>query len=211
MDIIDTYAKKIWDYMKMNQPLEKADAIFVLGSSDIRTAERAAELWHQGFAPYIIFSGKHGKEPFFKKTEAEVLADRACEVGVPREVMILEMEARSTGDNIIFTKKLLAQKGFNFKSFILIQKPYMERRTYATFAKQWPGVDFIVTSPQIPYEEYAHDAIKKQHFIEGMVGDLQRIREYPKLGFQIEQDIPDDIWSAYEKLTALGYTRRCIQ
>jgi hypothetical protein len=83
MNTIDTLAKTVWDYMLMHHEIKSADAIFVLGSSDIRTAERAAELWHQGLAPYIIFSGKHGKIPFFEKTEAETFADRAHELGVP--------------------------------------------------------------------------------------------------------------------------------
>jgi hypothetical protein len=40
-----------------------------------------------------------------------------------------------------------------------------------------------------------------------MVGDLQRIRIYPSRGFQIEQEIPDDVWQAFEKLVELGYDR----
>lgn len=40
-----------------------------------------------------------------------------------------------------------------------------------------------------------------------MVGDLQRIKEYPKQGFQIEQEIPDEVWRAYEELVKLGYTQ----
>lgn len=40
-----------------------------------------------------------------------------------------------------------------------------------------------------------------------MVGDLQRIKEFPKLGFQIEQDIPSDVWEAFEALVARGYDK----
>jgi hypothetical protein len=40
-----------------------------------------------------------------------------------------------------------------------------------------------------------------------MVGDLQRIRLYPARGFQIEQEIPDEIWAAGERLIALGFNR----
>jgi len=212
MNEIDQLARKIWDYMLMHHEIKSADAIFVLGSSDIRTAERAAELWHQGLAPFIIFSGKHGYhgDVVFEKTEAETLADRACELGVPRESMLLENRATSTGENITFTQELLKEKGLDFSSFILVQKPYMERRTFATFSKQWPGVDFTVTSPAISYEEYPSDEIDKTSFIEGLVGDLQRIKEYPKLGFQIEQEIPDGVWEAWEKLVELGYTRKCL-
>jgi len=39
---------------------------------------------------------------------------------------------------------------------------------------------------------------------------MQRIKEYPKKGFQIEQEIPDDVWVAYEFLVEAGYTNRLI-
>ena len=44
-----------------------------------------------------------------------------------------------------------------------------------------------------------------------MVGDLQRIRIYPALGFQIPQEIPDDVWEAYERLVAAGYDSRLVR
>lgn len=50
-----------------------------------------------------------------------------------------------------------------------------------------------------------------EHWIHALAGDLQRIREYPAKGFQIEQDIPDEVWEAYEYLVDLGYTNRLIQ
>ena len=57
---VDALAKIIWDYMKLNQPLEKADAIFALGTTDTRVAEYAANLYLDGWAPLIIFSGNTG-------------------------------------------------------------------------------------------------------------------------------------------------------
>jgi hypothetical protein len=42
-----------------------------------------------------------------------------------------------------------------------------------------------------------------------MVGDLQRIKIYPAKGFQVEQDIPGDVWEAYEKLLEMGFDE-CI-
>jgi len=44
-----------------------------------------------------------------------------------------------------------------------------------------------------------------------MIGDLQRIKVYPQKGFQIFQEIPDDVWTAYEQLLALGYTKHLIK
>ena len=56
----------------------------------------------------------------------------------------------------------------------------MERRIWAAYKKQWQDkqVKIIVTSPQITYEEHFNDMIPKDLFINVMVGDLQRIREW---------------------------------
>ena len=53
-------AKKLWDYHHMHHVLEKADCILALGSHDLRVAERAAQLYLEGWAPIIIFSGGLG-------------------------------------------------------------------------------------------------------------------------------------------------------
>jgi uncharacterized SAM-binding protein YcdF (DUF218 family) len=207
MQEIDTYAQKIWDYMLMHQKPEVSDAIFVLGSNDIRVAERAADLYLEGLAPLVVFSGGNGKGSLFDRPEAEVFSDVALARGVPKQNVILETRATNTGDNVFFTKELLTEKGIQCSSFILVQKPYMERRTYATFRKQWPEARCTVTSPQISYEEYEREPDSKKRFLDCMVGDLQRIKEYPAKGFQIPQEIPEDVWNAYEKLVELGYTK----
>ncbi len=52
---------------------------------------------------------------------------------------------------------------------------------------------------------------KREDLINVMVGDLQRIKIYPKKGFQIHQEIPKDVWSAYEGLVELGYIAHMIK
>ena len=86
-----------------------------------------------------------------------------------------------------------------------------ERRSYATFKKRWPDKNVIVTSPQISFEEYPNDEIPLEKVINIMVGDLQRIKIYPEKGFQLFQDIPDDVWQAYQRLIELGYNRHLTQ
>jgi uncharacterized SAM-binding protein YcdF (DUF218 family) len=203
MEQVDKYAKIIWDYMLMHQKVEKADAIFVLGSEDARVVDRAVELYKQGLGKYIIFSGGFGKHITFDKPEAEVFAEIAIKQGIPKEKIIIEDKATNTGENILFTKKLLEEKSLHFNSFILVQKPYMERRTYAAFKKLWPEMNCCVTSPSVSFEHYSEDT----NWIHTMVGDLLRIKEYPKFGWQIPQDIPDEVWEAGQKLLELGYTK----
>ena len=81
----DINAKMIWDYMSVNMKPKKADAIFVLCSHDIRVAERAAELFSQEYADWVIVSGGSGKltKDIFDKPEAEVFRDVLVKNGVP--------------------------------------------------------------------------------------------------------------------------------
>ena len=86
----------------------------------------------------------------------------------------------------------------------------MERRTYATFVKQWPGgeggeVEFTVTSPGLEWDEYPDAGNPRDLVISIMVGDLVRIREYPAKGFQIEQEIPEEVWEAGKRLVLAGF------
>ncbi len=132
-DSVDIFAKKIWDYMLMHQELRPMDAIFALGSNDTRVAIRAGELYLQGYGSYVICAGGNGKASDFSKPEAEIFAEILLAQGVPEERIIRETNSTNTGENVLFVKKLLEEKKLDLKSFILVQKPYMERRTFSTF------------------------------------------------------------------------------
>ena len=210
-------AEKIWDYHLMKHQVAKADAILVLCSHDERVAERGAQLFLEGWAPLIIFSGGHGAitKSLWSEPEAERFARIAISLGVPRESILIEAHSTNTGENIAFTKRLLAVQNLDPHSFIIVQKPYMERRSYATFRKLWPEKDLIVTSLQVSFrnylEEYANRSLSASDVVSIMVGDLQRIKLYPSLGFQIEQEIPAEVWAAFEALVHAGYDKYLIQ
>jgi hypothetical protein len=87
----------------------------------------------------------------------------------------------------------------------------MERRAFATFRKRWPEKEVIVASPPIPFSAYFNEVLPRDKVINIMIGDLQRIKFYPALGFQIEQDIPDEIWQACETLISLGYDQHLMK
>lgn len=206
-------AKKLWDYHHVNQLLEKSDCILVLGSHDLRVAERGAELYLKKWAPVIIFSGGLGNltKGIWGEAEADKFAAVAQKMGVPKEVILIENKSTNTGENILFTQQLLKEKGLDPQSFIVIQKPYMERRSYATFKKYWPNKRLVVTSPQISFEQYPNNEIPLEKVINIMVGDLQRIKIYPEEEFQIFQEIPTDVWEAYEQLVELGYDKHLVR
>lgn len=214
----DELAKIVWDYHLLEHKLSKADLIWVLGSNDLRVAEYSAEIFIEGWAPLILYSGGIAHKSDLLKTdwddlsEADKFSQVAIRLGINHDKIILENKSTNTGENIKFGFELLQNRNINPKKIILIQKPFMERRTYATFMKQWPGnpIKIIITSPPILFENYPNDYISKKDLINVMVGDLQRIRLYAKKGFQIKQIIPNKVWDAYEELIKRGYTRHLV-
>lgn len=206
-------AQLLWEYHHVNHALEKSDCILVLGSHDIRVAERGAELYLEGWAPLLVLSGGLGRltQEIWSEAEADKFASIALAKGVPQEAILIENKSTNTGENILFTQQLLKEKALDPQTFIVVQKPYMERRSYATFKRHWPNKKLLVTSPQITLNNYPNEDISLEEVVHIMVGDLQRIKIYPEKGFQIFQEIPDEVWSAYEKLVGLGYNSHLVE
>jgi uncharacterized SAM-binding protein YcdF (DUF218 family) len=209
-------AEKLWTYHQLNHQLSPADVILVLCSHDKAVATRGGDLFLEGWAPLLIFSGGLGSitKHLWDEPEANQFAEIAVRMGVPREQILIENRSTNTGENVLFTKQLLINNGIDPRTFIVVQKPYMERRSYATFRRLWPEKHLLVTSPKVSLDDYlakySNETLSKEDVISIMVGDLQRLRLYPDRGFQIHQDIPDDVWHAYEELVQAGFNRHLI-
>jgi uncharacterized SAM-binding protein YcdF (DUF218 family) len=210
-------AKDLWRYHQLHHELSKSDAIVVLCSHDKAVAERGAQLFLDDWAPLLVFSGGLGAitKHLWSEPEAEQFAAIATSMGVPRDRILVEPASTNTGENVAYTRRLLASHGLDPRSFIVVQKPYMERRSFATFHKVWPGKQVVVTSPRVGFDEYlerySNETLTPDDVVSIMVGDLQRIRVYPSRGFQIEQEIPADVWAAFLELVALGYDRHLCE
>ena len=211
------FVERIWNYHRLGHKLVRSDAIMVLCSHDTSVAEYAAQLFLDGWAPLLIFSGGAGAitKRLFTEAEADRFAAIAIGLGVPADRIIVENQSTNTGENVQFTKQLLATRAINVRTFILVQKPYMERRTFATFRKVWPEPGICVTSPPASLDDYlsryTNEALSPDDVISIMVGDLQRLHLYPGKGFQIPQPIPDDVWVAFRELVAAGYDRHLVE
>ncbi|EEX89588.1 conserved hypothetical protein [Brucella ceti M644/93/1] len=105
-----TAAKVLWDYHCIYDPLEGADIIIGLGSYDPRVAERASDLYLEGLAPWLIFTGRSGRgtDKLYKASEAEAFAEIAIRRGVPERAIIIEPNATNIGENIRFSREKLA-------------------------------------------------------------------------------------------------------
>ena len=196
----------LWDYHRLGHVLEPAEIILVFGSSDLRVAAYAAELWEAGYAPRILFSGGRGRmTQGWTETEAAAMARVAREAGVPQDRLILEERASNTGENIRFSRELLEKRGLSPRTAIVVQKPYMERRTHAAMEVQWPELACIATSPPLEFADYCSEKLPPELVIAAVAGDFQRILDYPALGFASPQPVTPEAMAAYELLVRAGY------
>ncbi|KAL1021470.1 hypothetical protein UPYG_G00013730 [Umbra pygmaea] len=208
----DKWAGVLWEYLCLHQPLEKSDVIIGLGCHDVRVAERSAALFLEGWAPWLLFTGYLGKQTadVWTRPEADVFLDVALKMGVPRENILLETKATNTGENICFSYRILKENNIPARKLILVQQPFMERRVFATFLRQWPdqgdNMHTIVTSPEIGISGYPNPTVgTTADLIMRMLGVLERIRDYPQKGFQVEQEITHSALTAYHWLLQAGY------
>ena len=213
MDAVDGWARVVWDYHHVQHALAPSDCIIALGSHDTRVAERAADVFLAGWAPLLVCSGQLGSltSGMWERSEAAIFADIAAGRGVPRERILVEDRSTNTGENVAFSRQLLAEKGHAPRRAIAVQKPYMERRTLATFEARWPELEVVVTSPQLDFDAYTASGISRDDVVQIMVGDLQRLIVYGEKGWSARQQIPPEVEAAYEGLVAAGYTKRLLR
>lgn len=205
-------AQLIWDYHQMHHQTRPVDVAIGLGSHDLGVPAFCAELYRAGLFPALVFTG--GPNPTtperFPRGEAVHFREHAIELGVPAAAILLEPTARNTGQNITLSRDVLAAAGITPKTVLLASMPYMERRAFATARKVWPEVEVICASAPLDFDDYVKTIGDEKHVVDQLVGDLQRVIEYPKLGFAIEQDVPEDVHGAYESLIRDGFTSRLV-
>jgi len=204
----------IWDYLCLREDLQKADVIVGFGNFNTDIARRAAELYHEGYAPKVLFTGGLGRntEGLLPEPEAVRFARVAMECGVPEADIILEPDSTNTKENILFTREKLSSLNLPHERILGVHQPFMERRIKAAMGVYWPDLDFRVTSPQVTIPEYL-EAAKGQGVTENasvsvIVGDFQRMDLYAKLGYQLPQHIPEQAVEAFHQLVEMGYDKQ---
>lgn len=120
-------AKLIWDYHQLRHQLKPCDAAIGLGSHDLGVPAFCAELYRAGLFPTLVFSG--GPNPTaperFPRGEAVHFREHALTLGVPATAILLEPNARNTGQNIAFSRDVLAAAGIDATSVLLVSMPYI--------------------------------------------------------------------------------------
>ncbi len=210
-------AEILWNYLVLHEHVRSADLLLVLGSIDDRVAHYAAALTKRFSYGAVMFSGgvAHSHDLLmttWQEPEADHFYEEFKQAGGESHKVLLERQAQNTGQNATYCHETLLAEGVEARTIQLVTKPYMQRRVRATFEAQWndPASRFFVAAPRIAFRDYPNEEQPFEKLVNIMVGDLQRIAEYPACGFQSKQEIPEQVRVAWERLVSQGFTKHII-
>lgn len=141
-----------------------ADVIVVLGAgveedarateATTRRAAHAAALFHAGYAPAVICSGGFAIDRPI--SEAEACASVLVGLGVPRRAIWIEDQSKSTEENALYTRVLMAGQGWQravivTDSFHVLRARLLFERYGVTVAGLSPAQ---VTTGPLPLADY---------------------------------------------------------
>ncbi|MDO4295223.1 MAG: YdcF family protein [bacterium] len=164
---------------------QKADVILIPGSNQGALADTAAKLWKEGWAPYVLPSGKYSKitgkfagERF--ETEWEYLADRLLQQGVPKEAILREDRATYTYENAIFSREVTDAAGMEVKTAIICCQAYHARRCQLYYQVCFPDTKFLMC-PTVTH------GITKDNWFESEDGRKRVLGEIERCGSQFHE------------------------
>lgn len=152
------FLDQITEFVFAEHKLERADIIFIPGSGHPQLAEEAARLYHQGWAPWILPSGRYSittgkfsgvldKQECYQgsyETEWDFLSQVLQEKGVPGTAILKEDRATYTYENAIYSRQVTDGMGLEIKKAILCSKPYHARRCLLYYQLLYPDTRFMV-------------------------------------------------------------------
>ena len=136
------------DYEKLlsiiyNDPLYKADAIILLEGDGFARLAHAADLYKQGYAPVVVFSGNIKDYPYGSYPLDECMP-LLIEMGIPEKDIIHENQSTQTAEQA-YQISLMVQKK-KWSKIILVASPHHQCRAYLTFLKQLPQGVILMNS-----------------------------------------------------------------
>jgi uncharacterized SAM-binding protein YcdF (DUF218 family) len=163
---------------------------------------------HSGYADTLLLSGNTGNwtRHIWSEPEAEIYYRRARSNGIAAQQIIVESGATNFGENISFSRQLLA----NASSVTFISKPYSLLRVKLTVERYWPGIEAYFSAPEIIFPDEVSNVVGVLGVIDEMVGDIDRIQRYPALGYQAPHTLPAEIIGAWRYLIAQGFTHHLV-
>ena len=187
MDFL-SFREEVTKYIFAEDMLQKADIILIPGNAYPQNAERAAALYRQGYAPYILPSGKYSTlvghfagvcekaDRYNKeyKTEWEFLKDVLVQNGADESAILKEDQATFTWENARFSREVTDKAEIEIKKALLCCKNYHARRSLMYYQRAYPEVEFRVCPCCV-------DGVTKENWmnseegIQSVLGEVQRI------------------------------------
>lgn len=201
-------SSELWNYMSSFDRQEKCDAVVVCCSYDLRVCDHACNLIKSGLSETLVLSGNTGNwtKHIWSTPEANVFRDRALSNGIDDNQIIIEQQATNFGENIMLSKNLLP----NAKIVTFVSKPNSLLRVKLTAEARWPEITSYVSCPTINFPREISNVVGILGIINEIVGDIERIQEYPRLGFQVPHDLPKSILDAWSYLIEQGFTEHLM-
>lgn len=179
--------RDITNFIFLEDEPERADVIFIPGGSYPQLPERAAALWREGYAPWVVPSGrysiklgrfggvKYGAEKYPKeyRTECDFYTDVLRSNGVDAGCIISENEAQYTAQNAGFSKRLLDERGIRPQKAILCCKGYHSRRCLMYYQFSFPDTEFIIAPVYVNVTR--ENWFRTDKGVEKVLGELTRL------------------------------------
>jgi len=123
---------KISRFLMCDNPLERMEAVVVLGGGRGNRIRAGAKLFKQGLADFLVFSGL---EIYPGVYSHNLMSDYAISLGVPKDKILFKplVEEISTWGEGIDNLSLLREN--NIKSFILVTSYHHTKRAKAVYDK----------------------------------------------------------------------------
>jgi uncharacterized SAM-binding protein YcdF (DUF218 family) len=201
-------SQRLWDYLSVDRSRAPCDAVVVCCSYDLRVCDYACNLIQQGVAPSLILSGNTGNwtRHLWSVPEAHLFRERALASGVASDPILIEDRATNFGENIAFVRRLAP----DLQRVTFVTKPNSVLRVRLTVPIQWPGVTAFVDAPPLRFPEDVSNVVGILGVIDEMVGDVDRILQYPALGYQAPHDLPAEIHEAWQRLKEAGFKNHLL-
>ena len=172
------FLQELTDFIFLEDEPQKADVIFLPGSEEGILAKTAARLYHEGYAPFIVPSGKYAKwtgksvvEEF--ETESDHFAKILMEEGVPENAIIKEREATYTYQNAINTRRVLDERGVEVKRALLCCQAFHARRSKLYYQILFPDTEILVC-PTVTKDISRDNWFQSREKSDRVLGELER-------------------------------------
>jgi uncharacterized SAM-binding protein YcdF (DUF218 family) len=204
-------AKEIFEYLYLfSEVLPHSDVIIGFGHFDLKIPRHCGELYMDGYARRIIFTGGIGSGTAdLGQAEAVVFKEelRRRYPSVSTEAVIVEDRSTNTSENVQFTAEKLEMKypdftfGEQIKKAIIVANAYRQRRVFLTCRRNLPQVEFYNAPPATTFdEELRLFSSKGFDFVELLIGEIDRLIRYGEKEYILQENIPKKIYDSYVTL-----------